>query len=147
MHEKQLIPLIATSMHLYISLLLLQHPLELSTLLQEHIISICRCGDIIVNITVMSCADQTAMYSIRLIGVMATEAVLSLITNMQSLTEGLDLGIVTLFLQEDGTSSELNYDGQQMAVQPETPTVIIILSVIIAMLLLILLLIAVLCLR
>ena len=87
------------------------------------------------------------MYSVRLIGIMATEAVLSLISNMQNLTEGLDLGIVTLFLQEDGTSSELNSDGQQIAVQQEMSTVIVILSVIIAMLLLILLLIAVICLR
>ena len=87
------------------------------------------------------------MYSVQLTGVMATEAALLLITTIQSLTEGLDLGIVTLFLQEDGTCLESNCDGKQIAVQPETLPVIIILSVTIAILLLIFLLIAVVCLR
>ena len=40
------------------------------------------------------------MYSVQLAGVMATEAALMLITNIQNLTEGLDLDIAVLFLQE-----------------------------------------------
>ena len=77
------------------------------------------------------------MYSVWLTGVMATEATLSLITNVQNLTEGLDLCIATLFLMEDVTHSESNCDDQQVA------TINIALSVIIAMLMLILLLISV----
>ena len=88
------------------------------------------------------------MYSVRLTGVMVAEAALLLITSVQNLTEGLDLGIVTLFLQEDGTSSESNCDNQKMAVQSEISTAIITLSVIIVVLLLfILLLISVIYLR
>ena len=124
-------------------MLLLQHPLQLSTLLQEYITNICSCGDITVTVTVTSCTNQTVMYSVWLTGVMATEAALLMITNIQNLIEGLDLGIVTLFLQEDGTHLESNCDDQQIAVQSDMSTVIIILSVIIAMLLLILLLISV----
>ena len=40
-----------------------------------------------------------AVYNVQLTGIMVTEAALSLITNIQSLTEGLDLGIVVLYLQ------------------------------------------------
>ena len=69
-------------------------------LLQEYITNICSCAHITVNVTVTSCTDQTVMYSVRLTGTMATKAALSLITNMQNLTEGLNLGIVTLFLQK-----------------------------------------------
>ena len=87
------------------------------------------------------------MYSVMLTGVMAAEAALVLITSIQNMTEGLDLGIITLFLQEDGTCSELNCDDQKIAVQPEMSPVITTLSVIIAMLLLILVLIAVVYLR
>ena len=71
---------------------------------------------------------------------MATEAALLLIINIQNLTEGLDLGIVTLFLQEDGTSSESNCDDQKMAVQSEMSTAIITLSVITIIMLLFILL-------
>ena len=83
------------------------------------------------------------MYSVQLTGAMATEAALLLITNIQNLIKGLDLGIVTLFLQEDVIHLESNCDDQQIADQSDKPTVIIIISVIIAMLLLILLLISV----
>ena len=122
--------------------------LQLSTLLQEYITNTCSCGDITVTVTVKSCTDQTAMYSVQLTGVMATEAASLLITNMQNLTEGLELGTVTLFFQKDGTSSESNCDDQMMAVQSEMSTVIIILSVlIIVMLLFIILLISVVYLR
>ena len=108
------------------TLLLLQHPLELSTLLQEKIITICSCGDIIVNVTVTSCTDQTAIYMIRLSGAMATEAALLLFTNIQNLTEGLDLGIVTLFLQEQTNNSELD---QNESIQSETLAIIVALCV------------------
>ena len=100
-------------------MLLLKHPLQLSTLLQEYITNICSCGNITVTITVTSCTDQTVMYSIWLTGVMATEAALLMITNIQNLIEGLDLGIVTLFLQEDGTHLESNCDDQQITVQSD----------------------------
>ena len=76
------------------------------------------------------------MYSVQLTGVMATEAALLLITNIQNLTEGLDLGIATLFLQEDGTSSESNCDDQKITVQSEISIIIVTLSVIIIVLLL-----------
>ena len=128
-------------------LLLLQHPLQLSTLLQDYITTICSCNDITVVVIVTSCTDKTAMYNVWLTGVMATEAALVLITSIQNMTEGLNLGIVTLFLQEDGTCSELNCDNQKIAVQPEMSPVITTLSVITAMLLLILILIAVVYLR
>ena len=121
-------------------MLLLQHPSELSTLLQEHVTNICSCGYITVTVTVTSCTDQTAMYSVQLTGVMATETALLLITNIQNLTEGLDLDIVTLFLQEDGTSSESNCDDQKITVQSEIYIIIITLSVIIIVLLLLILL-------
>ena len=133
--------------YLHCSLLLLQHPIQLSTFLQDYITTICSCSDITVVVTATSCIDKTAMYSVMLTGVMATEAALVLITSIQNMTEGLDLGIVTLFLQEDGTCSELNCDDQKIAVQPEMSPVITTLSVIIAMLLLILVLIAVVYLR
>ena len=88
------------------------------------------------------------MYSVQLTGVLATEAALLHITNIQNLTEGLDLGIVTLFFQEDGTNSESNCDDQKITVQSEISIIIITLSVIIiALLLLILLLISVVYLR
>ena len=88
------------------------------------------------------------MYSVQLTGAMATEAALLLITNIQNLTEGLDLDIVTLFFQEDGTSSESNCDDQKITFQSEISIIIITLSaIIIAFLLLILLLISVVYLR
>ena len=79
------------------------------------------------------------MYSVWLSGALATDAALLLISSIQNITEGLDLGIVTLLLQEDGTYSESNCDDQETA---EMLTIIIILSIVIAMLLLILLLIS-----
>ena len=72
------------------------------------------------------------MYSVQLTGAIATKAALLLITNMQNLTEGLDLGIVTLFLQK---ISESNYDNQKIAVQIEILAVIVTLNTIIATLL------------
>ena len=54
------------------------------------------------------------MYNIWLTGAMVTKAALLLITNIQYLTEGLDLGIVTLLLHK---ISESNYDNQKIAVQ------------------------------
>ena len=125
-----------SNFYLYSSLL---QPLELSTLLQEHITSICSCGDITVTVTTTSCTGQTAMYSVQLTGVMATEAALLLFTNMQNLTEGLNLGIVTLFSQEDDTNSESNRDDKKISVQPEILAAFVTLSVFIATLLLLLL--------
>ena len=107
-------------------LLLLQHPSELSILLQEHVTNICSCGNITVTVTVTNCTDQTTMYTIRLTGVMATEAALLLITNIQNLTEGLDLGIVTLFLQEQTNNSKFN---QNEPVQSKTLAITVILGV------------------
>ena len=72
------------------------------------------------------------MYSVMLTGVMATEAALVLIISIQNMTEGLDLGIVTLFLQK---ISESNYDNQKITVQTEILAVIVTLSTIIATLL------------
>ena len=108
------------------TLLLLQHPLQISTLLQEHIISTCSCGNIIVAVTEASCTDQTVIYRIKLIGVMATEAALLLFANIQNLTEGLDLGIVTLFLQEQTNNSELD---QNEPIQSETLAITVSLCV------------------
>ena len=85
------------------------------------------------------------MYSAQLTGAMATEAALLLITNIQNMTEGLDLGIVTLLFQDDGSCSKSNHDDHKIAIhdQPEILAVIIALSVIIATLLLLLLISAV----
>ena len=69
------------------------------------------------------------MYSIWLTGAMTTKL---LITSMQNLTERLDLGIVTLFLQK---ISESNYDNQKITVQTEILAVIVKLSTIIVTLL------------
>ena len=106
-----------------------QKLLQLSTLLQDYISDICSCGDISVAITVRSCTDQTAMYSVKLTGVMATEAALLLITKMQDLTEGLDLGIVVLFLKEQIHQSKSN---QNNTIESASLTIIITSNVIIA---------------
>ena len=82
------------------------------------------------------------MYSVQLTGVMATEAALLLITNIQNLTEGLDLGIVTLFLQEDDSSLESSCKDEKITFQSEISITIIILSVIIIVLVLLILLLA-----
>ena len=87
-------------------LLLLQHGMKLSPLLEQHITNICNCGDITVTIDVTSCTDNSVAYNINFTGVMATDAALLLVTSMQNLTEGLDLGIVVLFLQEQGNNLE-----------------------------------------
>ena len=50
------------------------------------------------SVNVTSCADYTATYHVQLIGAMATEAALSLITNMARSTQGLELGFLVLFL-------------------------------------------------
>lgn len=92
--------------------MLLQHGLKLSSLLEEYITNLCNCGDIAVIINVTSCSDKTALYSIQLTGVMATEAAFLVITNIQNLTEGLDLGIVVLSLQEQKNTLELHCDDQ-----------------------------------
>ena len=62
---------------------------------------------------------------------MATEAALLLVTNMQNLTEGLDLGIVVLFLQEQGNSLELHCSDQSNAFPSGIFGVIAVLTVII----------------
>ena len=93
-------------------LLFLQHRMKLSSLLEQYITNICNCGDIIVTTDVTSCIDNRAVYNIQLTGVMATDAALLLVTSMQNLTEGLDLGIVILFLQEQGNSLESHCNDQ-----------------------------------
>ena len=46
----------------------------------------------------VSCTNQTATYSIQLPDVMAAESTLLLVTNIQNMTETLDVGIVTFVL-------------------------------------------------
>ena len=106
-----------------------QKLLQLSSLLQDYISDICSCGDITVTITVRRCTDQTAMYSVQLTGVMATEAALLLITKMQDFTEGLDLGIAVLFLKEQIHHSKSN---QNNAIESASLIIIITSNVIIA---------------
>ena len=114
--------------------------MKLSTLLQQHITSVCTCGSIYVTVMVTSCVENTAMYNIELTGITATEAALSLIMNMEGLKEGLDLGIVVLFLdlEEQGNFSQLpivNCNDQNKDISPEISAVIGTLSVILAMIL------------
>lgn len=118
-----------------IPIVTIQHTTKLSALLQEYITSICSCGDITVTVIVTNCTDKSAKYKIQLIGVMASDAVLSLITDMEGLTEGLDLGIAVIFLKEHNNSLESNCDDKKEAVQTETVAVIVTLSVIIAIML------------
>ena len=118
--------------------ILTQHSLNLSTLLQEYITNTCSCGHITVTVIVTSCTDNRAVYTIQLNGVMATEAALLLITDMDGLIEeGLDLGIAVLYLEEHDNSLESNCEDHK------TPlgllAVIATLSTIIAMLLILLL--------
>ena len=113
--------------------------MKLSTLLQQHITSICTCRGINVTVMVTGCVENTAMYNIELTGIAATEAALSLITNMESLKEGLDLGIVILFLEKQGNFSQLpiaNCNDQNKDILPEMLAVISTLSVVIAVVLL-----------
>ena len=110
--------------------MLLQHGLKLSSLLEEYITNLCNCGDIAVIINVTSCSNNTAQYSIQLTGVMATEAAFLMITNIQNLTEGLDLGIVILFLQKQGSTFESHYDNHNESFPLETFSVIVILIII-----------------
>ena len=113
--------------------------MKLSTLLQQHITSICTCGGINVTVMVTSCVENMAIYNIELTGITATEAALSLITNMESLKEGLDLGIVILFLERQVNFSQLpiaNCNDQNKDISPEILAVISTLSVVIAMVLL-----------
>ena len=81
----------------------MQHGIKLSSLLEEYITGICNCGDITVDVSVRSCSNNRAVYSIQLNGIMATEAALLLVTNT---TEGLDLGFAVLFLKEQSNSLE-----------------------------------------
>ena len=69
---------------------------------------------------------------------MVAEAALSLISNMEGLTEGLNLGIVVLFLQEqvDTSSTELDCAGQNEGPKPEILAIIITLSMIIIIIIL-----------
>ena len=62
---------------------------------------------------------------------MATEAALLLVTNMQNLTEGLDLGIVVLFLQEQDNSLESHCNDQSNASPSGIFGIIAVLTVII----------------
>ena len=78
-----------------------------------------------------SCSDKKALYSIQVTGVMATEAALLVITNIQNSTKGLDLGIVVLFLQEQGNNLESHCDDQNEAFPSEIFGVISILIIII----------------
>ena len=111
--------------------MLLQHGLKLSSLLEAYITNLCNCGDIAVIINVTSCSDKTALYSIQLTGVMATEAAFLVITNIQNLTEGLDLGIAVLFLQEQRNTFESHCDDQnEFFPLAETFSVIAILIII-----------------
>ena len=93
------------------------------------------CGDITVTVTTTSCTGQTALYSVQLTGVMASDAALSLITKMESLTEGLDLTIATLYLEEQTNCS----DDQNKATQTEiffyipTLSTIIIVTILIVL--------------
>ena len=118
---------------------------RLSTLLQEYITNISSCGEITVTVIVTSCNDKEAVYSIHLNGIMAADAALSLITNMEGLTEGLDLGIAVLYLQEQTNRLESNCDDQNKSTQSEI-WVVIAATIIIAIMILTLLLIL-LCLR
>ena len=125
-------------MFMYSSLLLLlQHRIKLSSLLEQYIINICNCGDITVTTNVTRCTDdsESVEYNIQLTGVMATEATLLLVTNMQNLTEGLDLGIVVLFLQEQGNNLESHCIDQSNAFPSGVFAVITVLTVIIMIML------------
>ena len=123
--------------------------MKLSTLLQQHITSICSCDDFTVTITVTSCTDNRAAYNIQLTGITATKAALSLIMNMESLTGGLDLDIVVLYLQQQGSSSQPNCNNQNKDTSSKLLAVIGTLSAVVAVILVlaIFLLIFVICLR
>ena len=101
---------------------LLQHSLQLSTLLQEYITNICSCGHITVNVTVTSCTGQTVMYSVQLTGAMATKVALLLITIIQQL---LDRRTGPWYCHTVPT--EDFYDNQKIAVQTEILAVIVTL--------------------
>ena len=118
-------------------LLLLQHRIKLSSLLEQYITNICNCDDITVTTNVTRCTDdsESVKYNIQLIGIMATEASLLLVTNMQNLTEGLDLGIVVLFLQEQGNSLESHCNVQSNAFPSGIFGIIAVLTVIITIIL------------
>ena len=113
---------------------------RLSTLLQEYITSISNCSDITVTVIVISCSDKEAVYRVHINGIMAVDAALSLITNIESLTEGLDLGIAVLYLQEQTDRLESNCDDQKKSNQSEI-WVVIAATIIIAIMILTLLLI------
>ena len=110
--------------------------MKLSTLLQQHITSICTCGGINVTVMVTSCVENMAIYKIELTGITATEAALSLIKNMESLKEGLDLGIAILFLEWQGSFSQLPIADCNDQNKDISPAVIGTLSVVIAVVLL-----------
>ena len=116
-------------------LLLLQHGIKLSSLLEQHITNICNCGDIIITTDVTSCTDNSVVYNIYLTGIMATDAALLLVTSMQNLTEGLDVGIVVLFLQKQGKNFESHCNDENDDIPSEIFGVIGVLTAIITMLL------------
>ena len=107
--------------------------MKLSILIQQHIINICSCGDITVTVTVINCTDKISVYNIQLTGITATEAALSLIMDIESLSDGLDLGIVVLFLQQQGSFLQPNCNDQNKDISSEIMAVIGTLSVIVAM--------------
>ena len=112
--------------------LLLQHFMKLSTLIQQHITNICSCSDITVTVTVINCTDKISVYNIQLTGITATEAALSLIMDMEKLSDGLDLGIVVLFLQQQGSFLQPNCNDQNKDISSEIMAVIGTLSVLVA---------------
>ena len=117
---------------------MLQHPIKLSTLLQDYVISICKCGELNVTINVSSCTDSRAVYSIQLTGIMATEGALSLITKVENLTDGLNLTMVVLQLQPNSLESNCT-DARDDQAHSHILDVMITLSVIIILLVILLL--------
>ena len=72
-----------------------------------------------------------AVYNVQLTGIMVTEAALSLITNIQSLTEGLDLGVVVLYLQVPEYTSGLHCNEQKKTCPSSLVGIITVLMVLI----------------
>ena len=119
---------------------MLQHPIKLSTLLQDYVTGLCSCGDLNVSISVTSCTDSRAVYSIQLTGIMATEGALWLITKVENLTDGLNLTMVVLHLQEQLSSLESNCtDADDDQVHSHIVGVVTALSVMIILLVILLL--------
>ena len=116
----------------------MQHVTRLSTLLQEYITNICSCGEITVTVIVTSCNDKEGVYNILINGIIKTDAALSWIINMEGLTEGLDrgtegldLGIAVLYLQEQTNILESKCDEQMTSTQSEIFAAVAIILIII----------------